>query len=590
MHSACGRYVLTYNGEIYNHLQLRAKLEGSGLCNWRGGSDTETLLAGFVAWGVEATLQRAVGMFAFGLWDRAERRLTLARDRFGEKPVYYGWLGEGQNAVFAFGSELKALRAHKSFDNPIDRNVVGLYLRFCYVPAPYSIFKNIRKLEPGTVLSLDAADFHARKVKTRRYWSYADAAVRGVADPISDENEALQQLEKLLQQAVSGQLMGDVPVGAFLSGGVDSSTIVAMMQIASSRPVKTFTVGFDEEAFNEAPYAAAVARHLGTEHHEIYVSPKDTLAVIPKLPQIYDEPFADSSQIPTSIICSAARQVVTVALSGDAGDELFGGYNRYLYGPRFWRAIKWLPAALRRTAGEAMLKLPPEQWNRLGHLPLLRDHVALLGDKAHKLGMRLGSIAIEDDVYRSMVTEWRAHESPELGSTVLTTQLDHRAPSSQLDDMAQRMMLLDGLTYLPDDILTKVDRAAMAVGLETRVPLLDHRVTEFAWRLPTSMKIRDGETKWALRRILYKHVPRELIERPKAGFGIPVGQWLRGPLREWAEDLFSEKRLRNEGYLAPSPIRKLWKEHLSGSRDWTARLWNVAMFQAWQASWKVRDS
>jgi asparagine synthase (glutamine-hydrolysing) len=589
MRSACGRYILTYNGEIYNHLDLRAELEAKAPVNWRGTSDTETLLAGIAAWGVEATLKRTVGMFAFGLWDRVDRRLTLARDRFGEKPLYYGWLGEPGGGVFAFASELKSLRANKSFDNAIDRDALALFLRFGYVPAPYSIFRDIFKLAPGTFLTLEAEGLRHRTFETRSYWRYAQAALDGLANPVRDEREALEELQNLLRRAVRGQLMSDVPIGAFLSGGVDSSAIVAAMQELSSRPVKTFTVGFDEAAFDEAPYAAAVARHLGTEHHEMHVSPEETLAIIPDLPRLYDEPFADGSQIPTSIICAAARKHVTVALSGDAGDELFGGYERYLYGPRFWTAIKWMPMGVRRGLGAALSRIPPDLWNRVGRLRLLGDRVGVLGDKAHKLGARLSTVRGTDDIYLSMMTEWRAGEDPSLATRILPTRLDEVLRASGALEFKQRMMLADGLTYLPDDILTKVDRAAMAASLETRVPLLDHRLAEFVWRLPLSMRIRGGVTKWALRQILYRSVPRRLIDRPKAGFGAPVGQWLRGPLREWAEDQLSEQRLRSEGFLAPEPIRKLWDEHISGSRDWTARLWSVAMFQAWRANWKSRE-
>ena len=584
MHSPCGRYVLTYNGEIYNHLALRAEIDATAPTNWRGTSDTETLLAGFAAWGVEATLKKAVGMFALGLWDRAERRLTLARDRFGEKPLYYGWLGQGPASVFAFGSELKALRAHKTFNNAIDRDALALFLRFCYVPAPFSIYRDIFKLAPGAILNLDAATISSRKTGITTYWTYAQAAREGVANPVADEREGLDELRRLLTQSVRGQLMSDVPLGAFLSGGVDSSAIVALMQESSSRPVKTFTVGFDDAAFNEAPFAAKVARHLGTDHTEIHVSPRETLATIPGLAHFYDEPFADSSQIPTSIICAAARKHVTVALSGDAGDELFGGYNRYLYGPGFWNLVKRAPKGLREMGAAAVFQLSPSQWNRIGHLPMLRQRVALLGDKAHKLASRLGSVATADDVYSSMVTEWRPGEDPALGAAVVPTLLDDPSALEGIDGMEQHMMLLDALTYLPDDILVKVDRAAMATSLETRVPLLDHRVAEFAWRLPMSMKIRGGVTKWALRQILYEHVPKSLIDRPKAGFGVPVGQWLRGPLYDWAEALLDEARLASEGYLNVAQTRRLWREHKDGQRDWTSRLWSLLMFQVWLES------
>ena len=588
MHSACGRYVLTYNGEIYNHLDLRAELEIERSTNWRGTSDTETLLAGVVAWGVEATLKKAVGMFAFGLWDRAERRLTLARDRFGEKPLYYGWLGQGRSTVFAFGSELKALRAHPSFDNPIDRDVLALFLRFSYVPAPYAIFKNTFKLAPGAILTLDPEALLDRKTDTNRYWRYEQAARDGLADPIRDENEGLEELGRVLLRSVRGQLMSDVPLGAFLSGGVDSSTTVALMQALSGRPVKTFTVAFDDVAFNEAPYAASVARHLGTEHHEVHVSPEETLAVIPDLPRYYDEPFADSSQIPTCIICAAAREHVAVALSGDAGDELFGGYNRYVIGPKLWDVMSLAPPMVRKPLGAGVENMPDWGWTALARFPGLGGNLAKFKDKAYKIGPGFGAMRDVGDLYRALVTEWTPGSSPAIGGVEPQDPLAVTG-TRWIEDSAQRMMFIDGLTYLPDDILTKVDRAAMAVSLETRVPFLDHRVAELAWRLPMRLKIRGGVTKWALRQILYERVPKALIERPKSGFAIPVGQWLRGPLREWAEALLDERRLEEQGYLDVVKTRKLWSEHCRGKRNWTSRLWNILMWQAWLETLQRND-
>jgi asparagine synthase (glutamine-hydrolysing) len=581
MHSACGRYVITFNGEIYNHLSLRKDLEEGGVTGWRGTSDTETLLAGFAAWGVKRTLEKTVGMFALGLWDRAERRLTLARDRFGEKPLYYGWAGQGGQTDFIFGSELKALRAFSGFNNAINRGAVALFLRFGYVPTPYSIYEDIFKLEPGAMLTLDAASLSCREGHSENYWSYEDVAITGLANPIRCEQEGLERLEHALREAVRLQLMADVPVGAFLSGGIDSSTVVALMQSQSTRRVKTFTVGFAEADFDESRHAAIVAQHLGTDHHEIRVSPVETRSVIPSLPATYDEPFADSSQIPTSIICEVARQSVTVALSGDAGDELLGGYNRYLLGPDFWRLASKMPIVLRKAMGVGIRNVSVEQWNRLGRVPLSRGRIALLGDKAHRLATRLESLRSVDDVYYSMVNDWGPDEVPALAADRLPTKLDTLRVENKIAEAEHRMMLLDGLTYLPDDILTKVDRAAMAVSLETRVPMLDHRVAEVAWRLPLSMKIRNGKGKWALRQILYRHVPAELVERPKTGFGIPIGQWLRGPLRDWAEALLAEERLRDEGFLSAPHVRALWYDHIDGKRDWTTRLWHVLMFQAW---------
>ena len=580
MHSDGGRYVLTFNGEIYNHLELRTELESEGEVpgGWRGHSDTETLLAGFRAWGVAPTLERCVGMFAFGLWDRLERRLTLGRDRFGEKPLYYGWVGP----AFVFASELKAITALPFFDNPIDRASVALFMRFCAVPSPSSIHEGISKLDPGCLLTIDPQSYTSRSPAVQAYWRLDEMAEKAAADPYRDEAEADEALERTLRRAVAGQLVADVPVGAFLSGGVDSSLIVALMQAESTRAVKTFTVGFDEAGFDEAPHAAAVARHLGTDHEEVRVSARQAMDVVPRLPQIYDEPFADSSQIPTFIIAQVARRAVSVALSGDAGDELFGGYNRYLWAPTLWAKAGALPPAVRSMLATGLQAVPPGAWDAIGRLPGIRSRVASLGDKTHKIAEKLGAVNDVDGLYRSMVEQWEVAASPVLSTISRATKLDTWRPN--LTDPVHRMMLLDAATYLPDDILTKVDRAAMATGLEARIPLLDHRVAEVAWRMPIEMKVHKGVGKLALRRLLYRHVPQALIERPKAGFAIPVGQWMRGPLKEWAEELLAPKRLSCEGYFDTPEIRRLWSEHLSGRRDWTVRLWNTLMFQAWVAN------
>jgi len=582
MVSACGRYVLAYNGEVYNHFELRQELLRNGHePSWRGHSDTETLLAGFVFWGVTETLRKAAGMFAFALWDKAERTLTLARDRFGEKPLYYGWAGKGSGQAFVFGSELKSLRAYPGFDNPVNRSALGLYFRFCTVPAPYSIYEDVFKLMPGTMLTLRAGITATREVKPEIYWRLTDAVRNGFANQIVDEREAVSKLESALRNAVALQAVADVPLGAFLSGGVDSSTIVALMQTQSAHPVQTFTIGFDEAGFDESPHALAVARHLGTEHHELRVSADDARSVIPLLPQLFDEPFADSSQIPTYLVCKAARQNVTVALSGDAGDELFGGYNRYFWAGSIWNKIAWLSPVLRQALGNSIQQFPVEAWDKLGRIMPGINGIARLGDKAHKMAFRMKTVNSLDDLYRSLVTEWPVEVAIVKGSSSLATQIDNAGFVLGISESEHRMMLWDTLTYLPDDILTKVDRAAMGVSLGTRVPFLDHRVAELAWRLPLNMKIREGVGKWALRQVLYNYVPRQLIERPKAGFGIPVGQWLRGPLRDWAETLLDEKRLEQEGYLNPEPVREIWEQHLSGRHDWTVRLWTVLMFQAW---------
>lgn len=590
MHSACGRFVIAYNGEIYNHLDLRRDLAAAGAApEWRGHSDTETLLAGLAHWGLDETLRRTAGMFALALWDRRERRLSLARDRIGEKPLYWGWAGR----ALVFGSELKALRRHPDFPREICREALAQYLRFAYVPAPRSIHPGVYKLEPGCILSVDGPPPPAPPHKPlrpgaqhgtlslRRYWSLDETITHGAADPFATEAEALAEVEAALSGAVARQMVADVPLGAFLSGGIDSSLIVALMQAQSAQPVRSFTIGFENAGFNEAPYAAAVARHLGTHHTELTVTEAETREVIPQLPQMYDEPFADSSQIPTHLVCRAARAEVTVALSGDAGDELFGGYNRYFWGPRIWARLAWMPHPLRRTLGAAISAVPVAGWDSLG--ALAGGRVRHPGDKAHRLAACLSDVRGIDDLYRSLVTEWAGVELVEGIRGIGTTLLDDPLPAGLSDDPAARMMVQDMRTYLPDDILTKVDRAAMAVSLETRVPFLDPAVIAASARLPLGMKIRGGEGKWALRQILTRHVPRELIERPKAGFAIPVGDWLRGPLRDWAEDLLSPEALGRDGLIDPVPVRAAWREHLEDRRDWTHRLWIVLMLQAWRA-------
>lgn len=605
MHSPASRFVMVFNGEIYNHLSMREQLQNEGIAiNWRGHSDTETLLAGFEYWGIIPTLQRTVGMFAIALWDVENKKLHLIRDRLGEKPLYYGWVGAGDEAAFVFGSELKALRSYPSFSNRVSRSALADYLQFMYVPAPQSIYEDIYKLEPGCIFSV-GIDFPKPPSKAlrpnssytgvtvERWWSLAKVIESGSKNYITDDAEALYELESRLKDSVSLQSLADVPVGAFLSGGIDSSTIIGLMQSQSTSSVKTFTIGFEEAGFDESPYAKAVANYLGTDHTELFVTAPEAMLVIPHLATIYDEPFADASQIPTHLVSRAARQHVTVALSGDAGDELFGGYNRYLWGPRIWDRLKWMPYPARQLFGSLIATLPAPLWDKLGQsfsslMPNMQN-VPLLGDKAHKLAARLKRVRDNDDLYWSLVSEWQNPGQIVLGLDPLDPGLLGRFerlneisfPSTGVDDNQLRMMYLDSMSYLPDDILCKVDRAAMATSLETRVPFLDHRVVEIAWRLPLEMKIRNHQGKWALRKILDQYVPRKLIDRPKAGFGIPVGQWLRGPLQSWAEDLLSEELLQKQGYLNPLPIRKKWKEHLSGARDHTASLWTVLMFQSW---------
>lgn len=579
MASVSGRYVLAFNGEIYNHLRLREALahDGKVAAAWRGHSDTETLLAGFEAWGIEETLQRAIGMFAVAVWDRAERVLTLARDRLGEKPLYYGWQGQGSGAAFLFGSELSALRRHPAFAAEVNRDALALYMRHNCIGGEHSIYTGIRKLAPGHLLSVSTV---RPEPVVRAWWSGAEVAARGLAQPFAGSPvQAVDALEALLRDAVAQQMMADVPLGAFLSGGIDSSTVVALMQAQSSRPVRTFSIGFHEEGYNEAEHAKAVAQHLGTYHTEMYVTAQQALDVIPKLPTLYSEPFADSSQIPTFLVSQLARQHVTVSLSGDAGDELFCGYTRYQMTAGMWGKVSRLPRSLRLAAAAVIRALPTGAWDKLGGV-LPASLGARVGDKLHKGAALLGSRSVAD-LYRGMVSHWADPASVVLGAREPATVLAGAAPDLQGLGDVERMMALDMLSYLPDDILAKVDRAAMGVSLETRVPFLDHRVVEFAWSLPLGYKLRNGVTKWPLRQVLYRHVPRELIERPKMGFGVPIDHWLRGPLRDWAESLLSESRLAQEGFFNPAPIRQKWAAHLSGQRNWQYHLWDVLMFQAW---------
>jgi asparagine synthase (glutamine-hydrolysing) len=599
MRSESGRHVIVFNGEIYNHLDMRLDLAADGAApDWRGHSDTETLLAGIAHWGLDETLQRAKGMFALALWDRSEKRLSLARDRMGEKPLYWGWAGQ----ALVFGSELKALRTHPNCPRDVCRVALAQYLRFMYVPAPRSIHPGLYKLEPGTILTVDGAPpstppeepirpgGHHGSISIRRYWDLNVEIEAGAQNQIEDEGDAVAALGEVLGKAVQRQMISDVPLGAFLSGGVDSSAIVALMQAQSERPVQTFTIGFDEAAFDESPYAAAVASHLGTAHTKLRVTDADARDVIPHLPDLYDEPFADSSQIPTHLVCRAARQHVTVALSGDGGDELFGGYNRYIRGPALWKRLSKVPKPIKRVTGQAAQALPEKTWDMIGgaynRLRPGSSGILGLGTKVHRLGERLRLTDSLDDLHQNMASTWIEPETVMAGNiSEPPSQLDDPLPAYGADDPAMQMMVQDMRSYLPDDILCKVDRAAMGVSLETRTPFLDPDVIALAARLPMAAKIRDGHGKWALRQVLYQHVPREIIERPKAGFAIPIGIWLRGPLRDWAEELLSHKRLAKDGFFDPDIVRLTWAEHLSGRRDWTTRLWAILMFQAWYAQW-----
>lgn len=555
MQSANGRYWLIYNGEIYNHQTLRKELESLGR-EFRGHSDTEVLIEAIDCWGISEAIRRSNGMFAFAVWDSKEQRLTLARDRIGIKPMYYGWIGD----TFLFGSELKALRAHPEFHCEVDRDAIAMLLRHSYIPAPFSIYRGIKKLPPGTTLDI-SADTKCHEVAPVPYWDMKDIAKQGLIEPFPGSTEDVtNELDRLLRDSVQQRMVADVPLGAFLSGGIDSSLVVALMQSQSSRPVRTFSIGFHEQEFNEAHYAKAVAAHLGTDHTEYYVTAQEALDVIPRLPEMFDEPFADSSQIPTYLVSKITREHVTVSLSGDGGDELFGGYNRYAHTERIWKKVSRLPRPL-RTLAVAILQVG---------MPWRGEDVRRLLRTPHAQAL-----------YGWLNIHWKDAEKIVSGAQSPPTVFEQYAQWNIRPDFVEQMMHLDTITYLPDDILTKVDRASMAVSLEARVPLLDYRVVEFAWSLPLDMKVHRGQTKYPLRQVLRRYVPDALFERPKVGFGVPIDQWLRGPLRDWAEDLLSEERLKRDGYFEPTRIRNKWQRHLDGSEDWHYHLWDILMFQAW---------
>lgn len=588
MHSASGRYVITFNGEIYNHRDLRARLERDGLApegGWRGHSDIEVLLQVIDALGLETALQKAVGMFAFALWDRRDRSLKLVRDRFGEKPLYYGWIEQD----FLFASELKAFCIHPRFQAGINREALRLYAARTSVPAPLSIYRRIFKLPPAHILTitpgaatqpLDEAPVEGGGGMPRleRYWSYRRLVEDGLANPIHDEADALMELDAALMQAVADQSVADVPVGMFLSGGIDSSTVAAFYQRTSNQRIRTFSIGFEDQKFNEAPFAAQIARHLGTIHHEQIITERDALDAIPLLPTIYDEPFADSSQIPTYLVSRIAREQVKVALTGDGGDELFGGYHRHFYAPRLWRQVSLIPRPI-RLIGAPLSRIPTGFWSRASAV-FPRVGPAHLGAAVQKGLRTVASARKIGDIYASFRDEWSFEESPVLDAQGPTDGWNLELAPAASDEV--KIMYFDAISYLPDDILCKVDRASMAVSLETRVPFLDHRVAEVAARIPLSMKIRGGKGKHVLRELLYRQAPRELFDRPKAGFGIPIGKWLKGPLRSWAEDLLEPRRMMEEGWLDARIVRRRWDMHLSGRRDSTPAIWAILMFQAWQ--------
>jgi asparagine synthase (glutamine-hydrolysing) len=578
MVSASGRYVIVFNGEVYNSPALRGLLEQSESClAWRGHSDTETMLACIEKWGLEKAVNHFIGMFAFALWDKKKRTLRLIRDRLGIKPLYYGF----QRGVFLFGSELKALRAHPAFQNEIDRHALSLFFRHNVIPAPYSIYQGIKKLPPGMILTLSRVD---EEPLISSYWDAWEVVERGQTKPfLGSYEDAVDELESLLRDSVSLRLLSDVPVGVFLSGGIDSSTVAALMQSQCSQPVRSFSIGFSETIYNEAPYAAAIAEHLETDHTELTVTPQQALDLVPHLSSIYDEPFADASQVPTSLLSQLTRQYVNVALSGDGGDELFAGYNRHVWGEKLWQRISGVPRGLRQLIGWGMTRLPEGHWNLLSDLvqPCLPSKwkVKGVGRHVHNLALQLQA-GTPQQFYRSIASHWSEPEALAFQSTEPPTSLtQQRQP--QCASFTEWMMAQDLVTYLPDDILTKVDRASMAFSLEARVPMLDHRVVEFAWQLPLAWKLQGLTSKRILRDVLGRYVPRELFERPKMGFGVPIEHWLRHELRDWAEDLLDETKLRQQGFLNSAPIRQKWQEHLSGKLNWQDHLWDVLMWQAW---------
>jgi len=578
MSSRDERFVVTFNGEIYNHQELRLELEGLG-ARFRGTSDTEVMLAGIERWGPEATFERLWGMFAIALWDRHERTLWIARDRLGKKPLYYGWA----DGTFLWGSELKALRAHSACPTRVSPAALASFLRFAYVPSPHCIYEGLHKLLPGSYAMVRAG----QAPRVTRYWDAREVVAAGARAPSPlDDVAAVEELDGLLRDATRRRMVADVPLGAFLSGGVDSSAVVSLMQAASTRPVRTFTIGFDEAGYDEARDAKAVAAHLGTEHTELYVTAEEARAVVPSLAGMFDEPFADSSQIPTFLVSRMARRDVTVALSGDGGDEVFGGYNRYLWAPRLVQRTAPYPRWARRGIGRLLTGVAPATWDAAGGLAGRASatlHQRALGDKLHKLGIALTADSA-DDVYLSLVSQWQVPPVASAGGGECPLVLHDPRLQQVAPGFVERMMLADTVTYLPDDILAKVDRASMAVSLEARAPLLDHRVIEWAWRQPLSRRIRGAQGKWALREVLRKYVPDSLMARPKSGFAVPIHAWIRGPLREWAEALLSEAALR-DAQLEPAPIRRAWLDHLGERANRLPELWTVLMWQAWRARW-----
>lgn len=589
MLSSSGRYIVTYNGEIYNYRGLRKELERAG-STFRGDSDTEVLVNGFQQWGIETTLKKSSGMFALALWDQEARILTLARDRVGEKPLYYGWVGSN----FAFASELKALRKVKGFDNAVSRASVASFMRFSYVPAPFSIYEHIYKLMPGTYLSVSLDNLHghnpcpptdsASAIRNVPYWSAREIRNGSGEAPRLEEDEAVEHLDELVRDSVERQMVSDVPLGAMLSGGIDSSTVVSVMQSLSREPIKTFTIGFSEKEYNEAVQAKRIAEYLKTDHTELYLSASETLDVVPRLPEIYDEPFGDASQIPTHLVSRLAREKVTVALSGDGGDELFGGYTRYLWADSIWRNMKRCPLPARELLSRLINAIKRETWQRLYFSlePAIPDRLRQrnAGEKLYTLA-RLLKENDREALYLHVISHWNEHDNLTPGVEEHSTPHVEQAMWTEVPEFVERMMYLDLVSYLPDDILVKLDRASMSVSLETRVPFLDHRIVAFSSTLPLRYKIRDGDGKWILRKVLERYLPKGYFERPKMGFGVPIGSWLKGPLRGWAEDLLEPSLLERQGYLNPKAVRAKWEEHLHDKGNWQYHLWDVLMFQSW---------
>lgn len=582
MRSASGRFTIIFNGEVFNHLEMRRELERLG-ATFRGHSDTEVLLAAFEHWGIDAAVRRFVGMFGIAVWDATTRSLTLIRDRLGIKPLFV----YARPGLVTFGSELKALVAGPSFDRTLDRGALTDFLRYLYVPGPRTIYQHVMKLPPGTMLTV--SDVTAPLPEPVPYWSVEDVARRGLGDQIAaSEDEVVREFQRLLTEAVTTRMQADVPLGALLSGGIDSTTVVALMQRASERKVKTFSVAFAEKEFNEAPHAARLASHLGTDHTEILLTGRDALAVVPRLAEIFDEPHADTSQIPAFLVCEVARRDLTVALTGDGGDEVYGGYNRYAYGRRMLARMGYVPGPARQALAAAIGAIGADSWNNTYHAvsPFLPRSFQQRhpGEKLHKIANLMGSDSVAG-MYRSLVSAWQRPEELVVGGQRVDGTLERVLQSSSPAALVDRMMLADQLTYLPDDQLAKVDRVSMAVSLEVRVPLLDHRLVEFAWRVPAAMKIRGGKGKWILRRVLYDLVPMEMVERPKQGLSVPIGEWLRGPLKGWADDLLDPAGLQHDGILAATPVQREWSALQRGRDEVALGLWAVLMFQAWKRRW-----